>query len=74
MTKGSSGKTSSVRPPKNPFAGRYKVAGKLSDGVAILTPKSRPKSFTAKQIKSTIEELRRDSKIGRFAKVEAGRG
>jgi hypothetical protein len=67
-------KTASTRSPKNVSSGHYKVAGKLSDGVTILTPKSKPKSFTSKQIKSTIQELRRNSKIGRFVKVEAGRG
>jgi hypothetical protein len=40
----------------------YKSAGKLSDGVTILTPKSKPKHFTSKQIRLTIEELRKNSK------------
>ena len=51
----------------------YKIAGTLADGVAILAPKTKPDNFTSKQIKSTIEELRRNGKIGGAAKVEARR-
>lgn len=43
---------------------KYTVVGKLSDGVRILAPKSKPKHFTSKQIKATIQELRRTSKTG----------
>jgi hypothetical protein len=74
MAKLSTQKSASTRSPKGVSSGPYKVAGKLSDGVTILAPKSKPKSFTAKQIKSTIQELRRNSKIGRVVKAEAGRG
>jgi hypothetical protein len=38
-----------------------KVVGKLKDGVTILTPRSKPKHFTSKEIRSTIQELRRAS-------------
>ena len=66
--------TASPRGPKNASSGRYKVLGTLSDGVKILAPKSKPTSFTTKEIKATIQELRRNSKIGGLVKVEGGRG
>ena len=36
----------------------YKVAGKLRDGVIVLKPKTKPKSFTSRQIRDTITGLR----------------
>ncbi|WP_140427002.1 hypothetical protein [Ensifer aridi] len=47
-------------------SGAYKSAGTLSDGVVILTQKSRPKHFTSREIKTTIEKVRRDASAGRF--------
>jgi hypothetical protein len=66
--------TASSKSPKNASSGRYKVLATLPDGVKILAPKSKPKSFTTKEIKATIQELRRNSKIGGLVKVESGRG
>ncbi|SDR12202.1 hypothetical protein SAMN05519103_00824 [Rhizobiales bacterium GAS113] len=63
-----------ARSSKTGSSGSYEVAGKLSDGVTILTPKSKPKHFTLKQIKSTIQELRKNSKTGRLMEVQAQRG
>jgi hypothetical protein len=48
---------------------QYKVVGKLPDGVTILAPKSKPEHFTSKEIKSTIEELRRNSTSGHFTDI-----
>lgn len=47
-------------------SGAYKSAGTLADGVVILTQKSKPKHFTSREIKSTIEKVRRDASTGRF--------
>jgi len=66
--------TASSKSPKNASSKRYKIVGTLSDGVKILAPKTKPKSFTTKEIKATIQELRRNSKIGGLVKVESGRG
>jgi hypothetical protein len=66
--------TASSKGSKNASSGRYKVLGTLPDGVKILAPKSKPTSFTTKEIKATIQELRRNSKIGGLVKVEGGRG
>jgi hypothetical protein len=46
----------------------------LADGVAVLAPKIKPTNFTARQIRSTIEKLRRNSEIDGEAKAGAGRG
>jgi hypothetical protein len=43
--------------PKNAPKRAYKSVGKLSDGVVILAPKSKPTHFTSKQIRSTIHEV-----------------
>ena len=48
----------------------YKTAGKLPDGVTVLSPKSKPNHFTAREIKSTIQEIRRNAKSGRFLEVD----
>jgi hypothetical protein len=66
--------TASSKGSKNASSGRYKVLGTLPDGVKILAPKSKPTNFTTKEIKATIQELRRNSKIGGSVKVEGGRG
>jgi len=50
-------------------SGAYKSAGTLSDGVVILTPKSKPTHFTSREIKTTIEKVRRDASTGRFLDV-----
>jgi hypothetical protein len=47
-------------------SGSYKSAGRLPDGVVILAPKSKPTHFTSREIKTTIEKLRRDAETGRF--------
>lgn len=44
----------------------YKGVGTLSDGVVILSQKSKPKHFTSREIKTTIEKVRRDALTGRF--------
>jgi hypothetical protein len=49
--------------PKGASAGN-RIVGKLSDGAAILAPKSKPKHFTSKEIRATIQELRRNSATG----------
>lgn len=51
-------------------SGSYKTVGKLADGVTILSPKAKPSHFTAREIKSTIRELRRNSRTGRFVEAE----
>jgi hypothetical protein len=43
--------------PKNSTKRAYKAVGKLSDGVIILAPKTKPTHFTSKQIRSTIQEV-----------------
>jgi hypothetical protein len=35
----------------------YKAVGKLSDGVVVLAPKSKPTHFTSRQIRSTIQNV-----------------
>jgi hypothetical protein len=66
--------TTSSKGSKNASSGRYKIVGTLSDGVKILAPKSKPTNFTIKEIKTTIQELRRSAKIGKPLKIEARRG
>jgi hypothetical protein len=39
----------------------YRVAGVTSDGVKILRPVAKPKHFTSKQIRKTIDEIKRGS-------------
>lgn len=51
---------------KSSRSGTYKVAGRTSDGVFILAPKAKPTHFTAREMRSTITEVRRDSKSGRY--------
>ncbi len=60
-------KASAKKPQKGASSVHGKVVGKLPDGVSILAPMSKPEHFTSKQIKSTIEELRRNSTSGHFA-------
>lgn len=55
-------KSSSHRPK---VAG-YRVAGVTTDGIAILAPKTRPSSFTTKQIRATVKRVLRESGTGRF--------
>jgi hypothetical protein len=69
MTKRSVRKAAAKKPQRAASSGHYKVVGKLPDGVTILAPKSKPKHFTSKEIKSTIEELRRNSTSGHFTDV-----
>ena len=66
--------SASFKNPKSASLGRYKVLGTPPDRVKILAPKSKPASFTTKEIKATIQELRRNSRIGGLVKVEPGRG
>jgi hypothetical protein len=40
------------------FVGGYKVLGKTSDGVQILKPKGRPKSFTVNKLRKVISANR----------------
>jgi hypothetical protein len=47
--------------------GKHEVIATLPDGVRILAPVSKPKHFTSKEIRSTIQELRRNSTIGSSA-------
>jgi hypothetical protein len=39
----------------------YRVAGVTSDGVKILRAVARPKHFTSKQIRATIDGIKRGS-------------
>jgi hypothetical protein len=39
----------------------YRIAGVTSDGVKILRAVAKPKHFTAKQIRATIDEIKRGS-------------
>jgi hypothetical protein len=39
----------------------YKVVGITSDGVKILQGKTKPTHFTSKEIRETIDELKRDA-------------
>ena len=48
----------------------YKSAGTLADGVTVLSPKSRPSHFTAREIKSTIQEIRRNTNSRQFLEVD----
>ena len=49
---------------------RYKVAGRSDDGVRILEPKTKPTHFTSREMRSTVANVKRDSRTGRF--VERG--
>jgi hypothetical protein len=71
MAKQRAFKADSSTSRKSPWS--YKVAGKLADGVVILKPKSKPKHFTVKQIRETIQRIRRDGepRLGE-AKVRRG--
>ena len=51
----------------------YIIVGRLSDGVDILCPKSKPDHFTPEQIKSTIQELQNAAKTARFVNLESRR-
>lgn len=42
------------------MVGGHEVVGTLSDGVAVLKPKSKPSHFTSRQIRSTIASVMRD--------------
>jgi len=56
-------------------AGRYESVGRTSDGVTILKPAIPPKHFTYREIRRTIEavkkaramEAKRDTAPGQFA-------
>ena len=50
--------------PKGSSSGKHVVVAKLSGGVQLLKPKSKPKHFTTKQIRATIRELRSSGVIG----------
>jgi hypothetical protein len=39
----------------------YQVVGITSDGVKILQGKTKPTHFTSKEIRETIDELKRDA-------------
>ena len=39
----------------------YEVVGITSDGVKILRGKTKPTHFTSKEIRETIDELKRDA-------------
>lgn len=52
---------------KTTASGSYESVGRLADGVVVLKPKSKPKHFTATEIKKTIVDIRRDATTGRFA-------
>ena len=69
MTKRSAIATT-AKPTKAPAP--YKAAGKLSDGVTILSPKTKPTHFTSKEIKATIEQLRKGVS-GRAAEPQASK-
>ena len=64
----------STKSSKNVSSGNHRIVGTLPDGVAILAPKSKPKHFTLKEIRSTIQELRRNSATGFAIGVGAKRG
>ena len=49
---------------KGSSSGKHIVVAKLSGGVQLLKPKSKPKHFTARQIKETIRQLRSSGTIG----------
>jgi len=51
----------------------YTVVGKLSDGVRVLAPKSKPKHFTSEQIQSAIRQAR-TAKTSRYAEAKTRRG
>lgn len=40
----------------------YKVAGESTDGIPILEPKTRPSHFTSREMKSTVETVKRRAK------------
>jgi hypothetical protein len=74
MTKQRIQRTASGKPSKSISSKKHKVVGRLSDGVAILAPKSKPNHFTSKEIRSTIQELRRNSATNLFSDVGIKRG
>jgi hypothetical protein len=49
---------------KSSSSGKHIVVAKLSGGVQLLKPKSKPKHFTTKQIRATIRQLRSSGAIG----------
>lgn len=52
--------------------GSYRTAGRTSDGVTILAPKSKPTHFTKGEMRSTIQKVLRDSASGRFQTTTSG--
>lgn len=46
----------------------------MSDGVEILSPKTKPKHFTQSQIKKTITEVLRDATHERYAGAVGNKG
>jgi hypothetical protein len=60
--------------PAKSSRGTRKIVATLADGVAILAPKSKPKHFTSKEMRATIQELRRNSADGFPAPSKAKRG
>ena len=72
MTKRSASSTV-TKSAKAPASGSYKLAGKLSDGVTILSPKTKPTHFTSKEIKATIEQLRKGSPVERVAEPQVSK-
>lgn len=47
------------------FSGTYKTAGRMSDGVTILSPKTKLTHFTTGEIRSTIQKVLRNDGAGR---------
>jgi hypothetical protein len=45
------------KPARTKSSRGYQVLGMLPDGVRILKPKSKPKHFTSRQIRSTIKKV-----------------
>ena len=72
MTKRSAS-SSAPKSAKATASGSYKLAGKLSDGVAILSPKTKPTHFTSKEIKATIEQLRKGLPVERVAEPQVSK-
>jgi hypothetical protein len=53
-------------------SGSYKSAGRTSDGVTILVPKSKPTHFTRGEVRTTIREVLRDGATDRLQNSSSG--
>ncbi|MET7242810.1 DUF2188 domain-containing protein [Methylobacterium sp. EM32] len=49
-----------TKPPRSRSTSRYKTVGRTYDGVEVLAPKTRSKSFTSAEVRQAIERAMQD--------------